>query len=422
MSTEKSGILVFVECPSSKQPAEALRKEMLEIARSAGRKIRFVVPCRVKNPFPRYYLGKGKVEEIREVIAGYSLDFVLINIEVTPSQQRNLEEIWGVPVYTKYAVIHEIFAQRARTAQGKIKVELARLRYELSRLVGKGTELSRTGGGIGTRGPGEQKIEVERRKIKNRIAFLARELKRIEQQALTQRAFRKRSGVLEVAIVGYTNAGKSTLMNALTGSKVYAETRMFATLDPTARRLFVPDVGEVVLVDTVGFIREMPGTIKDAFWSTLEEVKEADLILEVLDVSDPDYVNHFRVVSDTLREIGAENCPKILVLNKIDLLEEPPLLEYEMRTAYPYVFVSAEKKIGLNELLGAISRALQPRMAEVRLEVVPEKLPLIKQQVHFQGYIKHLEALESGKIALDCIVQRELLSKLHTLVSQSATN
>jgi len=283
MKGNRSGILVFVERPPFSEPFEPLVEEMVEIARSAGRSITLVVPCRVRNPFPRYYLSRGKVEEIRELIAAHAPDFVLINIEITPSQQRNLEEAWGIPVCTKQAVIHEIFAQRARTAQGKIKVELARLRYELSRLTGKGTELSRTGGGIGTRGPGEQKIEVERRKIKDRIAFLTRELRRIEQQAFTQKGLRRKLGVLQVAIVGYTNAGKSTLMNALTGSRVYAGARMFATLDPTSRRLFVPGIGDVILIDTVGFIREMPETIKDAFRSTLEEVKEADVILEVID-------------------------------------------------------------------------------------------------------------------------------------------
>lgn len=417
MKGNRSGILVFVERPPFSESSEPLVEETIEIARSAGRSITLVVPCRVRNPFPRYYLSRGKVEEIRELIAAHAPDFVLINIEITPSQQRNLEEAWGIPVCTKQAVIHEIFAQRARTAQGKIKVELARLRYELSRLTGKGTELSRTGGGIGTRGPGEQKIEVERRKIKDRIAFLTRELRRIEQQAFTQKGLRRKLGVLQVAIVGYTNAGKSTLMNALTGSRVYAGARMFATLDPTSRRLFVPGIGDVILIDTVGFIREMPETIKDAFRSTLEEVKEADVILEVIDIADPDYVNHFRVVSETLREIGAENLPKILVLNKIDLLDELPLLEYDMRTAHPYVFVSAKRKIGLDCLLKAIAQALQPKVAEIHLEVAPEQLPLVRQRLFFRGYIRHLKPLENGKVALDCVVQREFLTGLHTLVA-----
>lgn len=419
MKTEEKGLLVFVECPPFSASSDLLKREILEIAHSAGRNTPLSVSCRVKNPFPRYYLGRGKVEEIRRLVEEQSLNFVLINVEITPSQQRNLEEVWGVPVYTKYAVVHEIFAKRARTAQGKIKVELARLRYELSRLTGKGENLSRLGGGIGTRGPGEQKIEVERRKIKNHIASLARELKRIERQTLTQRASRKKSGVLQIAVVGYTNAGKSTLLNALTRAKIYAEERMFATLDPTARRLFVPEVGEVVIVDTVGFIREMPETIKEAFFSTLEEVKEADLVLEVLDISDPDYLTHFRVVNETLGEIGAENCPKILVLNKVDLLEELPLLEPEIRTAYPYVFVSALKRSGLRELLEAISSALQPRVTKIHFEIPLEKLHSVRQQIRFRGYIKDLRPLEDGKIALDCVIQRELLGRISSFVSSS---
>lgn len=412
----KGGLLLFVEHPSRSESQEILLREMLEIARSAGRPIAHVVSCRVRNPFPRYYFGRGKVNEIRELVAMYGVDFVVTNVEITPSQQRNLEEVWGVPVYTKYAVIHEIFAQRARTAQGKMKVELARLRYELSRLPGKGKELSRTGGGIGTRGPGEQKIEVERRKIKDRIALLTRELQRVEQQSRVQKAFRRTLGILEVAIVGYTNAGKSTLLNALTGAHAYAADRMFATLDPIARKSFIPGVGEVVFVDTVGFIREMPETIKDAFRSTLEEVRDADLILEVVDVSDPDYVNHFRVVTKTLEEIGVGDCPRILVLNKIDLLQELPFLDYSMRTQ-PHVFVSAQKGTGIQELLRAIAQALEAKLTVVHLEVPPEKLVTVQRSICPYGYVKDWRALEDGTLVLDCVVRREYVPKLQALLA-----
>lgn len=410
------GLLLFVEQPSVSDSQEILLREMLEIARSAGRSIACVMSCKVRHPFSRYYFGKGKVAEVGTVVAERSLDFVLTNVEITPSQQRNLEEAWNVPVYTKYAVIHEIFARRARTAQGKIKVELARLRYELSRLTGKGVELSRTGGGIGTRGPGEQKIEVERRKIKSRIAFLTKELQRIEKQNEVRKAFRKKSGVFEIAIVGYTNAGKSTLLNALTKADVYAADQMFATLDPVARKLFISGVGEVVFVDTVGFIREMPETIKDAFRSTLEEIRDADLILEVIDVSDPDYSNHFRVVTETLNEIGVGNCPRILVLNKIDLLEELPFLDYDMR-AQPHVFISAYRRIGLENLLREITRVLQPALTAVRLEVPPERLALVQQKIYSHGYIRNFEALEDGTFVLDCIVQRDSVAKLYALLA-----
>ncbi|MCS7241401.1 GTPase HflX [Candidatus Caldatribacterium sp.] len=410
------GLLLFVEQPSASGSQEVLLREMLGIAQSAGRSIAFVVSCKVKHPFPRYYFGKGKVAEIGALIAERSLSFVLTNVEVTPSQQRNLEKIWNVPVYTKYAVIHEIFAQRARTAQGKIKVELARLRYELSRLPGKGVEFSRTGGGIGTRGPGEQKIEVERRKIKSRIAHLLKELRHLERQSKIQKVCREKSGVFEIAIVGYTNAGKSTLLNALTGAEAYVANRMFATLDPLARKSFVPGVGEVVFVDTVGFIREMPETIKDAFRSTLEEVKDADLILAVLDVSDPDYVNHFQVMTETLEEIGAKECPRILVLNKVDLLGEPPFLEHSMREQ-PHVFVSAYKKIGLEDLLREIARVLQPKLAEIHLEVPPERLALVQRRIYPHGYIRSFRALEDGTLVLDCVVQRDSVAKLYALLA-----
>lgn len=307
---EKRGILVLVDQGNNRSFSswEGEKREIEEVAWSAGWKILAEVESRVKKPFYKYYLGKGKVEEIKSLIEDNpEANFILFNVEITPSQQRNLEETWQVPVYTKNALIHEIFAQRARTAQGKIKVELAQLRYQLSRLTGKGRELSQTGGGIGTRGPGEQKIEVERRKIKDRIAHLNRELQKIERQRDVQKNLRRARKIPNVALVGYTNAGKSTLLNALTGSQVYVEKKMFATLDPTTRKLFIPGVGETLFTDTVGFIRQMPTTIKDAFRATLEEIKDADLILEVIDISDEDYYLHFQVINQILEELGINN-------------------------------------------------------------------------------------------------------------------
>ncbi|MCX7668084.1 MAG: GTPase HflX, partial [Atribacterota bacterium] len=238
---QAKGILLVVEGPKEKGYSEFLRRELEEIVRSADLEPLHVFECKVKNPFYRYYLGKGKVQEIRDfILQNPSVSFVVFNVEITPSQQRNLEDFWQVPVYTKNGIIHEIFARRARTAQGRIKVESARLRYELSRLSGKGNEFSRLGGGIGTRGPGEQKIEVERRKIRDRLALLRRELEKIQQRTEIQRLARVKRGIPEVAIVGYTNAGKSTLFNVLTKSRAYVADKMFATLDPSAKKGYVP--------------------------------------------------------------------------------------------------------------------------------------------------------------------------------------
>lgn len=412
---ERRGILILVDRGNDGLfPGKGERREIEAIAWSAGWKLLEVVECRVRKPFHRYYLGKGKVEEIKTLLEDNpETNFVLFNVEITPSQQRNLEEFWQVPVYTKNALIHEIFAQRARTAQGKIKVELAQLRYQLSRLTGKGRDLSQTGGGIGTRGPGEQKIEVERRKIKDRITYLNRELQKIERQRKVQKNLRQINKIPNVALVGYTNAGKSTLLNALTGSRVYVEERMFATLDPTTRKLFIPGVGETLFTDTVGFIREIPPTIKDAFRATLEEIKDADLILEVIDISDEDYYLHFQVINQILEELGINSSPRILVFNKIDLLRSPLILEREIEENYNHIFVSAQKMTGLEELQKEISLSLQHKVSRLRLRVSYSQLSSVQKEIYHQGYIEKLEALENGEeVVVECVVRKEASSEI----------
>ena len=412
---EKRGILVLVDQGNNRSFSswEGEKREIEEVAWSAGWKILAEVESRVKKPFYKYYLGKGKVEEIKSLIEDNpEANFILFNVEITPSQQRNLEETWQVPVYTKNALIHEIFAQRARTAQGKIKVELAQLRYQLSRLTGKGRELSQTGGGIGTRGPGEQKIEVERRKIKDRIAHLNRELQKIERQRDVQKNLRRARKIPNVALVGYTNAGKSTLLNALTGSQVYVEKKMFATLDPTTRKLFIPGVGETLFTDTVGFIRQMPTTIKDAFRATLEEIKDADLILEVIDISDEDYYLHFQVINQILEDLGINNSPRILVFNKIDLLQSPLVLEREIEENYVYAFISAQKTTGLKELKEKISLSLQHEVRHLCLQVNHSQLPLIQEEIYQQGYIEELKTMKDGEVMIKCVVRKEAAAKI----------
>lgn len=415
---EKRGILILVDRgnDSSFSSREGERKETEEVAWSAGWKILSVVESRVKNPFYKYYLGKGKVEEVKSLIEDNpEINFILFNVEITPSQQRNLEKFWQVPVYTKNALIHEIFAQRARTAQGKIKVELAQLHYQLSRLTGKGRDLSQTGGGIGTRGPGEQKIEVERRKIKDRIAHLNQELKKIERQREVQKSLRRERKIPNVALVGYTNAGKSTLLNALTGSQVYVEKKMFATLDPTTRKLFIPGIGEALFTDTVGFIREMPPTIKDAFRATLEEIKDADLILEVIDISDEDYYLHFQVINQILEELEINNSPRILVFNKIDLLCSPLILERDIKENYTYVFVSAQELRGLKELKEKISSSLQHEVRHLCLQVNYSQLPLVQGAIYHQGYIEDLKTTKNGEVMIKCVVRKEAADKIYNL-------
>jgi len=410
-NSRKSVIVVVRDAPSRAFSEEVLVAEIKEIAKSAGFWVSEVFECTVRNPFYRYYLSRGKVEEIKRRLESLpEVGFVILSTEITPSQQRNLENEWQRRVLTKSEVIHEIFAERAKTHEGKIRVELARLRFELSRLPGKGHVLSRTGGGIGTRGPGEQKIEVERRAIKRKIAFLAQRLEQLEKQRKVQKKLRNENKVPVVAIVGYTNAGKSTLLNAITDAAVAVKDQMFVTLDTVSRESFLPGVGKVIFSDTVGFIREMPPTIRDAFKSTLLEIKEADLILEVLDITDPQYRTHFQVINQTLHEIGVGNHPKILVLNKVDLISgQIPNLERDfLETVSSCVFVSAKKKIGIENLRREIAALLSKKMVKLTLEIYPAQVQELQREIYRFGYVESVESVKNGeKIRMHCVVRRE---------------
>ena len=272
------------------------------------------------HPDPRTCVGSGKVAEIRNLCARCGIDLVIFDTELSPAQIRNLEDGIGdeVRVIDRSMLILDIFALHAVTAEGRLQVELAQLKYTAPRLIGKGADLSRLGGGIGTRGPGESKLESDRRHMKRRIAALEAELEALERSRRTIRAARDRSGLSKVAIVGYTNAGKSTLLNRLTDAGILAEDKLFATLDPTTRKLELPDGTDVLLTDTVGFIRKLPTELIESFKSTLDEVREADLLLHVVDISHPRFEDQIAVVKQTLQEIGAGDKPVYLVFNKID--------------------------------------------------------------------------------------------------------
>ncbi len=411
MNLRRSVVILVKDASSRAFPEEALVAEIKEIAKSAGFWVSEVFECTVRNPFYRYYLSRGKVEEIKRRLKDLpEVEFVILSTEVTPSQQRNLEKEWQKRVLTKSEVIHEIFAERAKTREGKIRVELARLRFELSRLPGKGQVLSRTGGGIGTRGPGEQKIEVERRTIKKKISFLVQRLEQLEKQRAVQKKLRNENRVPVVAIVGYTNAGKSTLLNAITNATVAVKNQMFVTLDIISRESFLPGIGKVIFSDTVGFIREMPPTIKEAFKSTLLEVKEADLILEVLDITDPQYRMHFQVINQTLHEIGVGDYPKILVFNKVDLVSrEIPNLERDIfEIASSCVFVSAKEKIGIENLRREIAALLSKRMVKLSLEIYPSQVQDLQREIYRFGYVESVESVGNGeRIRLHCVIRRE---------------
>lgn len=316
-------------------------EELKLLTETAGAEVFEAIIQVREEPDPAYLIGKGKVKQIQNIVNTYGLDIVIFNRELTPSQHRNLERDIGVKVIDRTELILDIFAQHARTAEAKIQVELAQLEYRMSRLIGKGWELSRLGGGIGTRGPGEKKLEVDRRRIIDRIVFLKRKLKDIERTKELHR--KKRQSLFKVTLVGYTNAGKSTIMNKLTDAHQVVEDKLFATLDTVTRRLKDSKPSTPVLIsDTVGFIENLPPTLVASFRATLGVVREADLLIHVIDISHPRVEERIEVVEKVLNEIGCDMHTKLLVFNKIDIiLDLAPLME-RLKHRYPdALFVSA---------------------------------------------------------------------------------
>jgi len=333
--------------------------ELSELASTAGAEVIAKLVQKRGKPDPAYYIGKGKAEELALLAITIHADLVIFDDELSPAQQRNLERLLKIKVIDRTWLILDIFASRAASKEGKIQVELAQLCYLLPRLVGKGTALSRLGGGIGTRGPGETKLEVDRRRIRRRISVLQKELDEIAKRRGLQRSNRSKSGLPLVSIVGYTNAGKSTLFNALTDSEVFVEDKLFATLDPTIRRCYLPSGDFMLLADTVGFIRKLPHDLVAAFRATLEEATYSDLLLHVVDASHPGKDDHLEAVKEVLGTLGVADRPIITVLNKIDLI--PGTLERErILLEHPGAIpVSAETREGLDELLKTISEMLK---------------------------------------------------------------
>lgn len=308
------------------------------------------------RPDPATLLGKGKVPLIQQRVLEGSIDLVIFDESLTPAQQRNWEEALQVKVIDRTSLILDIFAQRAKTREGKLQVELAQMNYLLPRLVGKGILLSRLGGGIGTRGPGETQLEMDRRQVRTRIARLKRQLEKVRQSRALQRARRQEQGLPIVALVGYTNAGKSTLFNQMTGAHIRSDSRLFSTLDPTLRRVRVGRDLTFILSDTVGFIRKLPHLLVEAFRATLEEVTEATLILHVVDASSPEALEHIGAVRQVLREIEADRKPVLRVWNKIDLLHDPNALERFNRNG---TSVSALKGEGIDRLKQQVAEEIQ---------------------------------------------------------------
>lgn len=316
VQTPEKAILIGIETGDGN--GESLLDELGELVNSAGAQVSQKFLQKRSTPDSAHYIGKGKLEEISQFAEANDVNLLVFDDELSGAQIRNIENSTSLKVVDRTTIILDIFAKRARSKEGRLQVELAQQKYRLPRLMGVGTELSRLGGGIGTRGPGETKLETDRRHIRKRVSFLERELKELGKRRSFQRQSRKKNEVPVIALVGYTNTGKSTILNTLCNSQVIAENMLFATLDPTARKLLLPSGRESVLIDTVGFIRKLPHDLVDAFKSTLEEVVEADLLLHVADINNPEVEEQIKVVNDILQELGAQRENMLLVLNKID--------------------------------------------------------------------------------------------------------
>ena len=330
-------------------------EELRLLAQSAGAHAVAIVEGRRQRPDAALYAGSGKVQEIADVVQQQHASMVIFNHDLTPAQQRNLIARLKTRVIDRTALILDIFAQRAKSHEGKVQVELAQLRYLATRLTGLGVELGQQKGGIGLRGPGETRLETDRRKLARRVDVLKERLARLKRQRRVQRRARSRNDVLSVSIVGYTNAGKSTLFNSLTHAKAYAADQLFATLDTTARRLFIPERGAVVVSDTVGFIRHLPHSLVAAFRGTLEETAQADLLLHVVDINSPDRDEQIAEVNKVLKEIGADAIPQILVLNKIDLQSLPAGVERDEYGRIGRIRLSARTGAGVDMLRTALA-------------------------------------------------------------------
>jgi len=374
-------------------------QEFTQLAVSAGAHPVATIIGRRDRPDPRFFMGSGKADEVRDIAAAESADVILVDHALSPSQERNLEKHTGRRVLDRNSLILDIFAQRARSHEGKLEVELAQLRHIATRLVRGWTHLERQKGGIGLRGPGETQLETDRRLIGQRVRVLSKRLEKIKQQRDTGRAQRAEIPVPSVALVGYTNAGKSTLFRALTGADAYVADQLFATLDPTVRRIALPGGTAVVVADTVGFIRELPHELVAAFQSTLTEAREATLLLHVVDASDPRRDEHMTQVNGVLAQIGADHIPQVLVYNKIDRLEVAPRLDRDDEGRPIAVWISAAGREGLDLLQTAVAERLArvARRAHIR---VPASAGALRSRLYAAGAVRRESAAEDGSLDL----------------------
>ncbi len=408
-SAEKA---VLICADTGEYDAESSLVELSELAKTAGAEVVCEIVQKREAPDGATYIGSGKLKELCDFCRSNEVDVIIADGELSPSQQRNIENETDVRVIDRTTLILDIFAMRALSGEGKLQVELAQLKYLLPRLGGKGVSMSRLGGGIGTRGPGETKLETDRRHIRRRISSLEAELKELEARRARYRERRKKDGAVTVALVGYTNAGKSTLMNALTNAGVLAENKLFATLDPTARALTLPDGRTVILIDTVGFIRRLPHKLVEAFKSTLDEAVDADVIIDVCDASSPECSEHFKVTEALLEELGCTGKPIITALNKCDVSGDDatiPLLGNTVR-------ISAKNGDGLSELLLMTQKLLPPTRKRIKL-LLPFNKGALASQLRKDGVV-HSEEYTAQGLLLDVTADVHMLEECKEYITE----
>lgn len=403
---EKPVKALLVSVDTGQYDAKASLDELFELVKSAGSDPVLSVMQNLQKPETGTYVGTGKLIEIAEICSQQEIDLLVFDCELSPTQIKNIEKETDVRVIDRTTLILDIFAQRARSKEGKLQVELAQLKYMLPRLTGKGIELSRLGGGIGTRGPGETKLETDRRHIRRRMETLKEELKDVEKHREMLRCRRKKDGVVTCAIVGYTNAGKSTLMNTLTGAGVLAQDKLFATLDPTSRALKLPSGVTIMLIDTVGLVRRLPHHLVEAFRSTLEEAAGADIILNLCDVSSDEARTHIKVTVELLESLGCGDTPIITVLNKCDKLEQN-ITKQEFSSS---VQISAKNAVGIDRLLQVIDENLPVRLKRVKL-LVPFSNASVVAAIRTKGTLVSEEYVEQG-IAVEAVVDEQLYANV----------
>ncbi len=403
---ERALLVSAYENPKLLSTCEDHLNELALLTETYGAEVVGKTPCLVRKHDAATFLTIGKVEELVELSRRLNANLVIIDDEIAPSQQRNLEELFKIPVIDRTELILEVFAQRAQTKEAKLQVDLAKIRYESPRLKRLWTHLSRQqgtagggggGGGGYLKGEGEKQIEIDRRIIKRKIDALKSELEEVKANRSIQRGARERSSIPTFAIVGYTNAGKSTLLNALTDAGVFVEDKLFATLDTTTRKFFLPDGTEILLIDTVGFIRKLPHHLVAAFKSTLEEALFADVLLDVVDVSDPALFEHVETTYAVLKELGAEDRPILHLLNKAELIEDPSVFSL-FKMKYPNAIeLSALKKEGLDLLLQKMQEEVSKRRNKVRLKIPQSEYAVASEAIR-QGHLLNTEYEENDLI------------------------